>query len=209
MECFIGTISIFAFNFAPVDWMTCSGQSLDTNQYQALFSLLSTTYGGGNNTFTLPNLQGRFPLSYTSSSVGGQNYTLGQTGGSTSQTLTTANLPPIPNHVHVANATQITPPSTNVAISTATGTSNAPSAQTPFLSASPSSGTGAANIWSAPSTNPTVSLGGVSPISGGPIGVSMQPAGGIPGSSIPISLQNPFLALNFCIAMTGIYPTRE
>ena len=57
---FLGEVRRFAFNFAPRGWATCDGQSLPINQNQALYSLIGTTYGGGgNNTFSLPDLRGR------------------------------------------------------------------------------------------------------------------------------------------------------
>ena len=57
---FLGEVRRFAFNFAPRGWATCDGQSLPINQNQALYSLVGTTYGGGgNNTFSVPDLRGR------------------------------------------------------------------------------------------------------------------------------------------------------
>ena len=54
---------IFAGNFAPRGWATCSGQLLPIAQNTALFSLLGTTYGGnGQTTFGLPDLRGRVPM---------------------------------------------------------------------------------------------------------------------------------------------------
>lgn len=60
---YIGEIRCFGFNFAPRDWAMCNGQTLSISQYQALFSILGTTYGGnGTSNFQLPNLQGRVPM---------------------------------------------------------------------------------------------------------------------------------------------------
>jgi microcystin-dependent protein len=57
MDAFIGTIMLFAGNFAPLNWLVCNGQILPINQNQALFSILGTTYGGdGVTNFALPNL---------------------------------------------------------------------------------------------------------------------------------------------------------
>ena len=59
---FVGEVRIVSFNYAPKDWMLCNGALLPINQYQALFSLLGTMYGGdGIHNFALPNLCGRFP----------------------------------------------------------------------------------------------------------------------------------------------------
>ena len=57
MQSTIGQVEIFAFNFAPVGFMACQGQLLPIIQYQALFSLLGTQYGGNGVTdFALPKL---------------------------------------------------------------------------------------------------------------------------------------------------------
>jgi len=81
------------FNFAPLDWAFCNGALLQISQYDALFNLIGTTYGGdGQNTFALPNLQSRIPIHQ------GSGFTLAQTGGAETVTLT---LSQIPYHSHV------------------------------------------------------------------------------------------------------------
>ena len=63
MESFIGQIQLFAFNFAPEGWMPCDGRTLQIRQYQAVYALLGTTYGGdGQTNFALPNLVGKEPV---------------------------------------------------------------------------------------------------------------------------------------------------
>ena len=63
MEPFLGEIELFPYTFAPMGWISCEGQTLNTMQYQALFSLLRNTYGGnGSTTFCLPNLLGTEPV---------------------------------------------------------------------------------------------------------------------------------------------------
>jgi microcystin-dependent protein len=92
---YIGEIRMVGFNFAPVGWMFCNGSVLPISQYDALFSLIGTTYGGdGQQTFALPNLQSRAPVHMGTST--GTNV-LGQTGGVESVTLTTQQLP---GHTH-------------------------------------------------------------------------------------------------------------
>ena len=60
---YVGEIRMFAGNFAPAGWMFCEGQLLPISEYETLFNLIGTTYGGdGTSTFALPNLQGRLPL---------------------------------------------------------------------------------------------------------------------------------------------------
>ena len=96
---YIGTIQPFGFNFAPRNWAQCNGQLLSISSNTALFSLLGTQYGGnGTTTFALPNLQGRSML-HQGNLAGGSSYVIGQTGGTESVTLTTANLPPAQPHL--------------------------------------------------------------------------------------------------------------
>src|SRR5215469_5771053 len=89
---YIGEIRMFAGNFAPAGWMFCQGQLLSISQYETLFNLIGTTYGGdGQSTFALPDLRGGVPIHQ------GPGFTLAQSGGSESVTLT-ANQ--IPQHTH-------------------------------------------------------------------------------------------------------------
>lgn len=79
---YIGEIRMFGGNFAPVGWLFCQGQLLPISEYDALFNLIGTTYGGdGQNTFALPDLQSRMPVHQ------GGGYVLGQSGGVETVTL--------------------------------------------------------------------------------------------------------------------------
>lgn len=96
MTPFIGQIIAFGGNFAPRGWAKCEGQLLAIAQNTALFSILGTTYGGdGRTTFGLPDLRGRSMVG-PGSGPGLPSVSLGQKGGNSSTTLTTANLPQIP-----------------------------------------------------------------------------------------------------------------
>ncbi len=58
-----GQIELFAFTFAPYNWHLCDGSLLTVQQYQALYALIGTTYGGnGTTNFALPNLIGTEPI---------------------------------------------------------------------------------------------------------------------------------------------------
>jgi len=98
----LGSIMLFAGNFAPRNWAMCEGQLLPISQNTALFSILGTTYGGnGTSNFALPDLRGRAPIGM------GQgpdlsDYIEGEQGGAESVTLTTAE---IPAHAHNQPAT--------------------------------------------------------------------------------------------------------
>ena len=58
VEPFIGQLVLVPYQFAPKGWAFCNGQLLPINQYQPLFALIGTMYGGdGKVTFALPDLQ--------------------------------------------------------------------------------------------------------------------------------------------------------
>jgi microcystin-dependent protein len=190
MEVFLGTIQAFGFNFAPRGWANCSGQVLSIAQNSALFSLLGTVYGGnGQTTFALPDLRGRTALNMGQGG-GLSNYTLGQMAGTENVSLTIGNMPA---HTHPTTATF----GVQVA-SAASGPVNAPSASNSFLGAS-GGGAGSANIWSTALGDNPVAMGGTSG------SVEIGPAGG----SQPFALLSPYLVLNFCIALQGIFPSRN
>jgi microcystin-dependent protein len=84
---------MFGGNFAPAGWAFCDGSLIPISENDALFNLIGTTYGGdGQNTFALPDLRSRIPVHV------GPGFSLGQSGGVESVTLTTSQ---IPSHSHV------------------------------------------------------------------------------------------------------------
>jgi microcystin-dependent protein len=98
-EPYVGEIRLVGFNFAPVGWMLCDGQLLPISEYDTLFNLIGTTYGGdGQTTFGLPDLRGRTP--FHQGSGGGTTYIIGQQGGVETVTLLSTQ---IPSHTHTVN----------------------------------------------------------------------------------------------------------
>jgi microcystin-dependent protein len=94
---YVGEIRMFAGNFAPAGWMFCEGQLLPISEYETLFNLIGTTYGGdGQSTFALPDLRGRIPIHF------GNGFTLAENGGVETVTLTVSQ---IPAHTHPFLAT--------------------------------------------------------------------------------------------------------
>jgi microcystin-dependent protein len=88
----VGEIRMFGGNFAPAGWMFCEGQLLPISEYETMFNLIGTTYGGdGQSTFALPDLRGRVPIHQ------GGGFPLAQNGGVETVTLT---VPQIPAHSH-------------------------------------------------------------------------------------------------------------
>lgn len=99
---YVGECRIFAGSFAPAGWMMCAGQLLPISEYETLFNLIGTTYGGdGASTFGLPDLQGCVPI-HQGAGPGSVNFTLAERGGVESVTLTTNQIP-IHNHALLAS----------------------------------------------------------------------------------------------------------
>ena len=99
---YIGEIRMFAGSFAPVGWAFCAGQLMPISENDALFTLIGTTYGGdGQSTFGLPDLQGRIPV-HQGQGQGTSMYTVGETGGVETVTLTTQQMP-THNHAFMAS----------------------------------------------------------------------------------------------------------
>jgi microcystin-dependent protein len=95
---YVGEIRMFGGNFAPAGWMFCEGQLLPISEFETLFNLIGTTYGGdGQSTFALPDLRGRFPMHF------GNGFTLAENGGTETVTLTTTQIP-AHNHAAVCSA---------------------------------------------------------------------------------------------------------
>lgn len=100
MDAYMGEIRTFAGNFAPVGWLPCDGRLLSISEYDTLYALIGTTYGGdGVNTFALPDLQGRAPMHRKQGT-----YPMGQKAGDEAVTLTPTQLPV---HTHAAAATNM------------------------------------------------------------------------------------------------------
>jgi len=176
---FIGEMVGFGGNFAPVNWATCQGQLLSISQNTALFSILGTTYGGnGQTTFALPNLSGRAAIGQ-GQGPGLPPYTLGQTGGTETATLTTSNLPA---HIHTQTG------------SPTKATQQAPAAGSFIGKAQDSAGTAVPQIYV-----PAGSEGTVIPLG----------ATGITGQNVPFSIRDPYLTITWLIATQGIFPSRN
>ncbi|QFT93974.1 Phage Tail Collar Domain protein [Roseovarius sp. THAF9] len=184
---FIGEIIMFGGNFAPRNWAFCDGQLLAISQNNALFAILGTTYGGdGRTTFGLPDLRGRVAIG-PRQGPGLSSYIQGQKGGAENVTLTEAEMP---NHTHAANV-QTT---ANMRAESRPGSASTPAGN--MLAA----GT---NIFR---PNAVVD------------DVTMDPAmlevdtsvtlGNAGGSQSHTNVQ-PYLAVNYIIALFGIFPSRN
>jgi microcystin-dependent protein len=215
MDEIMGTIKLFAGNFAPQGFYTCEGQTLAINSNTALYSILGTTYGGdGVTTFKLPDLRGAFPTQCTniSSPHPGGTYSLGQVGGTQGATITAANMPP---HTHTiikgagSNLTGNVSVNTVLQASTSPGTNSTPSAANNALGKTvDTNGSSDPNLYT--NTTPNQNLVGVTStvnntLNFNPTGLTLSPWGTGPQ---PISTVPNFVAMQYIICYQGIYPSR-
>jgi microcystin-dependent protein len=175
---FVGQVIRVGFNFAPAGWMKCEGQLVPISQYETLFNLIGTTYGGdGQNTFALPDLRGRTALNM-GQGQGLSSYTLGQQGGNETITLTTQQ---IPQHQHLVNAI------------TSAASNSTPGVSLVLANEGPAGITTVFTYAPYDSANQT----GLSPS-------SIAPTGGQPHEN-----RQPYLAVQFCISLFGIFPSQN
>ncbi|PIB92133.1 phage tail protein [Caulobacter sp. FWC2] len=181
-ENFVGEIRLFGFDWAPKGWALCNGQSLSVMQNQALFSLLGVQFGGnGTTTFNLPDLRSRVPagsLVGVSPAPGLTAYATGTTGGAENVTLTDAT---VPQHNHYVVGV------------TSTGTASAPANLMPSSTVpNNTASTVAYQIYGSSALSAVLNGQVVGPIGGGVAHPNIQP----------------YAAVNFSIALVGIYPSR-
>jgi microcystin-dependent protein len=173
---FLGEIRIFGGNFAPNDWAFCNGQIMSIAQNNALFSLLGTIYGGdGIQTFALPDLRGRVPLSF-GQGPGLSSYSQGEASGTETVTLISTQMP---SHIHALNASGV-------------------SAEQP----SPLN-----NTLAVVNDGTRTSYNGYTATA--PTGAMAPTSIGTSGGNQPHPNMQPYLCVNFIIALQGIYPSRS
>ncbi|WCN38336.1 phage tail protein [Aneurinibacillus uraniidurans] len=194
MDAFIGTILPWAVNWAPVGWLPCNGQQLNINQYQALYSLIGTQYGGnGTTTFNLPDLRGRVPVGM-GQQAGGTNFVIGTTGGVESSTLTINQLPP---HNHTFSGTANV--SLGAPANAAAPTTNTPAANTSLSVAKDSTGD-VANIYN--TSAPTMMTATMN------VATTVNGTTAVSGNGQSFSNMQPYQVINYIICVEGLYPSR-
>lgn len=174
-EPYVGEILMFGGSFAPQGWAFCDGNTLPISQNDVLFNLIGTTYGGdGEQTFKLPDLQSRVPI-HMGKNSSGSSYTVGETGGVESVTLT---IDQMAAHSH-----------TPMAVATATKQQESPSGA----------------LWA---NDPSNAFSNYYNVNSGTPALSPMASGAIlsTGGSLPHNNIQPYLAINFCIALFGLYP---
>lgn len=219
MEPFIAQIMLFGGNFAPRGWAFCDGSLLPISQNTALFSLIGTIYGGdGRTTFALLDLRGRAPIHQGHMPGGQYSYRLGQRGGQESNTLNTSHLPA---HNHPvsgsgggisgsATATISGAPGVTMNVSDDNDAGEEPNGNylgkndAGALYASGHNGTMASGAISADAETLAVSVD--------TSGLSVNMSGlstGNTGGGQPIQNMQPYIAMNYIIALQGIFPSRS
>ncbi|MFT5917155.1 MAG: microcystin-dependent protein [Bacteroidia bacterium] len=188
---FLGTIGMFAGNFAPRGWAYCDGQLLPISQNTALFSIIGTIYGGdGRTTFALPDLRGRKAL-HPGNGPGLRSYRLGERGGTEDITLTISELP---SHNHIAQSTA------TVRVADQNGDAFAANGNALGKRARDVETSAAIEVYADNATfGQGNQLGGVESTT------TIINAGG----QRPFQILNPFLCVNYCIALQGIFPSRN
>ncbi|WP_263408587.1 phage tail protein [Terriglobus tenax] len=230
---FIGEIRAVGFDYAPADWAPCDGRLLQVSQYQALFALLGTMYGGnGTSTFGLPDLRGR---SVIGAGIGANPplapVVQGTKYGAQQAQLLLSNMPThnhiamvndpghahlagMPSHTHTfavpcaASATTATStdPNGNVLCTTQAiedAITNSPLGVDPGPLPLYAS-TAGGTMASANTGTPSVTATTSTSVS--TTGISVVTAN--TGSGLPFSIQSPGQGLYYIIALLGIWPTR-
>jgi microcystin-dependent protein len=176
---FVGQMIRVGFNFPPAGWMRCQGQLVPIDQYETLFNLIGTTYGGdGQTNFALPDLQGRVALSM-GQGPGLSNYVIGQKAGTESVTLTTQQMP---SHQHFVN------------VITSAGNSSTPSTQVLLANQGPSPVSLVYTYAPYDQANQTA--------------LNSRSIGFNPGGQ-PHENRQPSLVITWCISMFGVYPSQN
>ncbi len=216
MDSYIGLIYISPIRYAPQDFMACNGVTLQVQQYNALYALLGSIYGGNGSTeFKIPNLANRFPFGSAQlggSASGAPNLANGQTGGSlagttpvtVTGTLTANNLP---GHTHPATfaptsspvPVTLTAPAATIPVTIPVGTTAQSSAPPATLTGNVSLTNSVLNGSQGPqyrgpfsSTAPaaTVNLAGAT-IAGNPGGTFTGNVSMVTGGTVTVASQNP------------------
>jgi|AntRauTorcE11898_2_1112593.scaffolds.fasta_scaffold00297_12 microcystin-dependent protein len=188
---YIATIMLFGAPWEPRGWKLCNGQLLSIAEFQALFSVIGTTYGGdGRTTFALPDLRGRTPIGM-GHGAGLNPIEAGQSGGTETTTLTEAEMP---RHTHQATLQNGT-----VAVSSDAGNATAPEGNVPAASNMVTRGDDVTGNIYAGDANAKMKSGSVS----GEVAI------GNSGGGRPFDNRSPWLGMNYIICVEGLYPSRN
>ncbi|MBX9858302.1 MAG: tail fiber protein [Sphingomonas sp.] len=195
MDSFVGEIRLFPYNFAPVDWLSCNGASLQVQAYPALYAVIGNAFGGNTTAFNVPNLNNLSNPTLPGAAVMGAGAgsgltprTFGARVGADSVTLSTAELAAhshnAKSRAYAASDDAITAPAGNYL---ARGVVNNP----------PPTADANFNTYAAPNVGSTVAFRG-------PSMTTFPPSGG--GGAH--ENRQPYLAMGFFICVNGVFPVR-
>jgi microcystin-dependent protein len=180
---YVGEIVLLPYTFAPVGFLPCDGRTLAISEYETLFNLIGTTYGGdGQSTFNLPDFRGRAPIHMGTGQ--GVSYVLGESGGSETVSVSAAQLPA---HTH-------TPPAFTARLR---GQSAGGASRTPVGNVLAGEATGVTYPYSDGAADAAMAANTIT-LSG-----ATQPSGSSAGHN---NLQ-PSLAMMYCISVEGVFPS--
>lgn len=205
---YIGVIKLWAGSFIPQNFLACDGAELEIAKFQALFALIGNYYGGDAiKTFMLPDLRGTVPIGM-GHKPGLRNYDLGNSGGSDYMSLTQLELPP---HTHEAIFTPIGNPSpieATVSVNAGTGGTPTNDPTNAYWGRSPETGPPQAQDYTNEKNVKMAEDAVEVQISGGGI-TGGDVRNGFTGHGRSFPIMQPYLALNYIICVTGIFPSRS
>lgn len=177
-EPFIGEIRAFGFKFAPKNWALCNGQTIPMYQAFSLYSVIGTTFGGSSTSIGLPDLRGRAPIHPGKASGTTTNYLLGKSGGNQTAKLSMANMP---NHNHQLSTVSSAGNSSDpTGKALAQGNTRSGKVTTPWPTYT--------------DAEPDTTMSTLAIASG--------------GKGKEHENRQPYLVMNFCIALQGMFPPR-
>ena len=193
---YIGSMSVFAGNFAIRGCALAQGQLLDISQNTALFSILGTTYGGnGRTNFALPDTRGRSVIGQ-GDGPGLTPVSLGQEGGAETVTLSEANLPA---HSH-----------------TATTTLNLSGMEAALNAYQKPSGPPVPGIEQYLDAKKTIFTDAFPNVVLSPMSIDIMEGSSTATTSVddtgggsPINVRSPYIGMNWLIQLTGLFPSRN
>jgi len=195
MEPFIGTIAALPFTriTGPIGWVPCDGRLLSVSDYQVLFTLIGTTYGGnGVSTFGVPDLRGRVPVGQGKLTGGALPYTLGEKNGVEAPTITTAQMP---THTH--------------AIATGSSAGSVSISNQPGTSSTASPGTATLGVFAGGGGN-SLAYNNLAPNTVLNVGTTAKLASvSASGFSQPIDVIQPSLPVYYYMATAGLFPSQS
>lgn len=199
---FIGQIMLWPADRTPAGFMPCNGATLNISTYTLLYSIIGNTYGGGTTTFCLPNLQG-----ITLAGVNSQTNTLpafsqlNTVTGSEMETLATYQLP---GHIHLATVSK-TAVSAEIIASLSPASSAIPDGLIPAAGTSDSGDDLEIDLYTQKNDATATALPNALRLHVSPAlsEISLDAA----GDGAAHDNRQPYLSMNYIIAVEGTYPS--